>query len=74
MKKGGAEMNGKAILTQTRNYSGTSEERLCYIVSQGFHLADKQNYLAMTAEPKFRCDHCGKHAVSCRNLCIPMEL
>jgi hypothetical protein len=49
-------------------------EHLCYIVSQGFHLSDTLAYEALIDEPRFRCDHCGRHARSHRNLCVPTDL
>lgn len=50
------------------------EEHLCYIVSQGLHLSDALAYEALIDEPRFRCDHCGRHARSRTNLCVPCEL
>lgn len=66
-------MNSEATIMATQNNSGTSEEHLCYILSQGFHLADEQSYLALVTDPKFRCRHCGKQATHDRNLCVPVE-
>ena len=73
-RKGGLEMNSRKTQMEMQSNSGTSEEHLCYIVSQGFHLTDEQSYLIMTSDSKFRCGHCGKQAVHDRNLCVPMEL
>ncbi len=68
-------MNRKATIAPTmQNINGMPDEHLCYIVSQAFHLTDKQSYLVMTADPKFRCSHCGKQAAHNRNLCVPMAL
>ncbi|MFH1615678.1 MAG: hypothetical protein ABIG61_11430 [Planctomycetota bacterium] len=47
---------------------------LCYIVSQGFHLSDKQEYEQLISDPKFRCRHCGKTAHSDKNLCEPVKI
>jgi hypothetical protein len=49
-------------------------EHLCYIMSQGFHLTDKQEYRALVEEPKYRCDHCRRTAKSAANLCVPVPL
>jgi hypothetical protein len=46
-------------------------EHLCYIVSQGFDLADEPSYRALVTNPKFRCNHCGRKAASEKNLCVP---
>jgi hypothetical protein len=67
-------MNSKTEITHMQNNNGFLEEHLCYILSQGFHLGDKQSYLALIAVPNFRCNHCGKQASRKRNLCVPMEL
>jgi hypothetical protein len=74
LKKAGVEMNGKTIIIEKQSRYGTPEEHLCYIVSQGFHLTDAQNYSALIAKPKFHCNHCGRQAASTRNLCVPIEL
>lgn len=47
---------------------------LCYIVSQGFHLSDPEEYQALVKEPKFKCRHCGRAAKSKKNLCKPTKL
>ncbi len=49
-------------------------EHLCYIVSQGMHLADEVAYQALIEAPRFRCSHCGRTAKSRRNLCVPDDL
>ena len=50
------------------------EEHLCYIVSQGLNLSDALAYEALIDEPRYRCDHCGRHARDRSNLCVPMDL
>lgn len=68
-------MNGKTtIAPDTKNNSGTPDEHLCYIVSQGFNVTDEQSYLELIAYPKFRCGHCGRRASSDGSLCVPMGL
>lgn len=49
-------------------------EHLCYIVSQGFHLSDAEEYNAIVKDPKFKCRHCGRIAHSENNLCEPVGL
>ncbi len=49
-------------------------EHLCYIVSQGFHLSDAEEYDALVKDPKFKCRHCGRAAHSASNLCEPVGL
>ncbi len=47
---------------------------LCYIISQGFHLSDEEEYKALLEDPKFKCQHCGRVANSKKNLCKPVKL
>ena len=75
VKNGGAEMSEmEETVSNVRHNSGTPDEHLCYIISQGFHISDEQNYHALIVDPKFRCGHCKKQAASERNLCVSMEL
>ncbi|MFC1633310.1 hypothetical protein ACFL5Z_00600 [Planctomycetota bacterium] len=67
-------MNGRTILLEAQSSNELSEEHLCYIVSQGFHITDEQSYLELIAEPRFSCNHCGRQAADDKNLCVPMEL
>jgi hypothetical protein len=50
------------------------EEHLCYIVSQGFYLAEEQEYRALLRNPRFRCSHCGRQAHNDVNLCVPVDI
>lgn len=50
------------------------DEHLCYIISQGFHLSDPQEFNELVNEPRFKCQHCGRVAKSDKNLCKPTEL
>ena len=54
--------------------SQTHSRHLCYIVSQGFHLSDEQQYKALVKDPQFKCQHCGRVAGSDKNLCKPVKL
>lgn len=49
-------------------------QHLCYFVSQGFHLSDKEEYKTMVENPQFKCQHCGRSARSEENLCEPVKL
>jgi len=50
------------------------DQHLCYLLSQGFHLSDEQEYKALIEHPKFKCGHCGREANSSDNLCVPAAL
>jgi hypothetical protein len=73
-KKGGVEGNEVTNVRQMQDNAESPEEHLCYIISQGFDVSDHTRYMTLTTAPKFRCGHCGRQAISHRNLCIPMRL
>lgn len=50
------------------------DKHLCYIVSQGYHLSDAEEYKTIVKDPKFKCRHCGRAAHSADNLCEPEKL
>jgi hypothetical protein len=54
--------------------TGNHSEHLCYFMSQGFHLSDEQEFKLLIEGAEYRCDHCGHHAKSDANLCVPMHL
>jgi hypothetical protein len=62
------------LLSEADCGSELHEEHLCYIISQGFNLADEQGYLALVEDPAFRCNHCGRKARRAGNLCVPARL
>ena len=49
-------------------------QHLCYLMSQGFHLSDEQEFKMLIEDAEYRCDHCGHHAKSDANLCVPVRL
>jgi len=59
---------------KTECSTGNHSEHLCYLISQGFHLSDEQEFRALIEDSEYRCDHCGRHAKSDSNLCVPMHL
>jgi hypothetical protein len=50
------------------------EQHLCYVMSQGFHLSDKECFKAIIDKPLYKCAHCGRRAHKAENLCEPVEL
>ena len=62
--------------TQTQACCNTEHhsEHLCYLISQGMHLSDREAYAALVAEPRYICRHCERIAHSGTNLCVPTEL
>ena len=63
------------LLEQTTECcTGNHDQHLCYLISQGFHLTDEQEFRALIEDAEYRCDHCGRHAKSDANLCVPMHL
>ena len=55
-------------------HSEVHNQHLCYIVSQGFHLSDGQEYKALVEDAEYKCNHCGRAAKSDTNLCVPAHL
>ena len=58
----------------TKRCTGNHIEHLCYLISQGFHLSDEQEFKALIEDAQYRCDHCGRHAKSENSVCVPMHL
>lgn len=50
------------------------KQHLCYIISQGFHLSDEQDYKVLVEDPEYKCNHCHRAAKSNANLCVPVPL
>jgi hypothetical protein len=59
---------------KSESCTGNHSEHLCYLISQGFHLSDEQEFKALIEDAKYRCNRCGRHAKSDANLCVPMHL
>jgi hypothetical protein len=55
-------------------HTAAHSQHLCYIISQGFHLSDEQEYIALVEDAEFVCKHCGRRAKSAANLCVPVPL
>lgn len=47
---------------------------LCYLVYEGFHLSNPDEYKAMVKDARFRCRQCGRTARNAENLCKPDPL
>jgi len=54
--------------------SESHDQHLCYLMSQGFHLSDEQEYKVLIEDPKFQCGHCRRKARSKEHLCVPAVL
>ncbi len=64
----------KIAESNTECHSETHTEHLCYMMSQGFHLTNEQEYRVLVENPEYRCKHCGRKAKSNDNLCVPVPL
>ncbi len=53
---------------------GVHTEHLCYMVSQGFHVSDEQEYKALAENARYKCHRCGRVAAGDNNLCVPVPL
>lgn len=54
--------------------TGVHTEHLCYIISQGFHLSDEENYKVLVEYAEYKCRRCGRVAKSDANLCLSAPL
>ena len=66
----------EALKTQDdlESRSESHGRHLCYLVSQGFHLTDEQEFRTLTENPRFACRRCSRIAKSDKNLCLPYDL
>jgi len=65
------------VETQTHHTecnTGVHTNHLCYMISQGFHISDEQEFKALIEKSEFKCNHCGRTARSSANLCVPAHL
>ena len=60
--------------TNTECHTGVHTDHLCYMISQGFHLSDEQEFRALVDQPEYKCNRCGRTAKSSDNLCMPAPL
>ena len=68
-------MNEQAIISHNLECeSGRHTQHLCYMVAHGFHLSDEHHYQALTKEPKFKCQRCGRVANNAKNLCQALRM
>ena len=44
------------------------------MISQGFHLSDREDFEALVCDPKYKCGHCERTANSNENLCKPTAM
>ncbi len=70
----GLKMAEETVKHNLECKSESHSQHLCYIISQGFHLSDEEEYKALLEDPKFKCQHCGHVANSEKNLCKPVKL
>ena len=50
------------------------EKHLCYLMFEGFHLQNPEQYKSIVQNAEFRCQNCGRTAASEENLCSPIKL
>ena len=44
---------------------------LCFLMYEGFHLQNREEYKALVQDAQFRCQSCGRTAKSQESLCMP---
>ena len=67
-------MAEELVQQNTECCTGTHSEHLCYLISQGFNLSDEQEFRILIEDAEYKCNHCGRHAKSDANLCVPARL
>jgi hypothetical protein len=67
-------MGGKKIPQNLDCKSESHDKHMCYIISQGYHLSDPDEYDALVKNAEFKCRRCGRRAKSMDNLCEPFRL
>ncbi len=67
-------MAEKLLQLNTECCTTGHSQHLCYLISQGFHLSDEQEFKMLIEDAGYRCDHCGRHAKNDANLCVPVPL
>jgi hypothetical protein len=50
------------------------KEHLCFLMYEGFHFKNKEEYKTLVQDAQFRCQNCGRTAKSAENLCEPVDL
>lgn len=50
------------------------EEHLCYLMYQGFHYSNPEQYKELVREAEYFCMNCGRTARDEKNLCAPTKL
>lgn len=54
--------------------SDSHDQHLCYMMSQGFHLSEPEEYQALVSQAAFKCGKCVRVAKNGKNLCKPVRL
>lgn len=62
------------IQHNTECKSESHDKHLCYIVSQGLHLSEPEEYKKLVNDAEFKCRTCGRLAKSADNLCVPEKM
>ena len=55
-------------------HSTHHNEHLCYLLCEGFHLSNKEEYKDLVQNAKYFCQSCGRTAESADYLCDPIPL
>ena len=50
------------------------KDHLCFLMAEGWHLANPQQYKAIVTDAQYRCRFCDRTANNPDNLCQPIKL
>ena len=72
--KGAIWIAENGLQHNTKCKSESHVHHLCYLVSQGAHLDDMEEFDLLVRDAKYKCMHYGRVAKDFESLCIPEEL
>lgn len=54
--------------------SNDHEKHLCFLMCEGYHYSNPQEYKEIVQNANFRCENCGRTANKDSQLCKPISL
>ena len=61
----------------TNNSDCTNQQHdthLCFLMYEGYHLQNREEYKELVQDAQFRCQQCGRTAKNAGSLCMPEPL
>ncbi|MHC4672385.1 MAG: hypothetical protein ACYTF1_01800 [Planctomycetota bacterium] len=67
-------MAEKQLDHNTECQSSSHGQHLCFLMHDGFHYGNREEYKAMVRDANYRCQNCARTAKDDKYLCAPVEL